>query len=167
MVTHDQTEAFAVADTVAVMNDGQLEQIGPPETLYRQPASPLVARFIGLHNLVAGRVTADGAVTTPLGRFRIADATAARGAPVTVLIRPEAASIAPVTSADPGGPVIAVRVVARLFQGQHYLLRTTAENGITLIFTLPNSTPPPGPGKQIRLRLNPSAMSLMPVPPEV
>ena len=54
MVTHDQAEAFAVADTVAVIHDGQLAQIAPPETLYRRPASPLVARFIGLHNLGRG-----------------------------------------------------------------------------------------------------------------
>jgi len=166
MVTHDQAEAFAVADTVAVIHDGQIAQIAPPETLYRRPASPLVARFIGLHNLVAGRVVADGAVATPLGRFPITDAKAARGAPVTLLIRPEAASIAPVGFADPGGPVIAVRVTARLFQGQHYLLRTTTENGITLIFTLPNSPPPPGPGQQVHLRLNPAAMSLVPDPRE-
>jgi putative spermidine/putrescine transport system ATP-binding protein len=125
-----------------------------------------VARFIGLHNLVAGRVAADGAVATPLGRFPITDAKAARGAPVTLLIRPEAASIAPVGFAGPGGPVIAVRVTARLFQGQHYLLRTTTENGITLIFTLPNSPPPPGPGQQVHLRLNPAAMSLVPDPRE-
>ncbi|MFY9941575.1 MAG: ABC transporter ATP-binding protein [Desulfobacterales bacterium] len=164
MVTHDQAEAFAVADTVAVIDDGRIAQIAPPETLYRQPASPLVARFLGLHNLVAGRVTADGAVATPLGRFRIPGTTAARGAQVTLLIRPEAASLAPVGFADPGAPVIAVRVAARLFQGQHYLLRTTAENGITLIFTLPNTPPPPGPGQQVHLRLNPSAMSLMPDP---
>jgi ABC-type Fe3+/spermidine/putrescine transport system ATPase subunit len=168
MVTHDQAEAFAVADTVAVIDDGRIAQIAPPETLYRQPASPLVARFLGLHNLIAGRVTADGAVATPLGRFRIPGTTTARGAQVTLLIRPEAASLAAAGSfGDPHEALVDARVQARLFQGQHYLLRVTAENGVALIFTLPNSTPPPGAGKPVRLRLDVSAMSLMPGPPEV
>lgn len=167
MVTHDQAEAFAVADTVAVIDDGQIAQIAPPETLYRQPVSPLVARFLGLNNLVAGRVAADGAVATPLGRFQIPGTRAAHGAQVIVLIRPEAASLAAAGGfAGPLEALIDARVQARLFQGQHYLLRATAENGVALVFTLPASTPPPGPGKRVRLRLNVSAMSLMPGPPE-
>ena len=55
-VTHDQAEAFAVADRVAVMNAGRIEQIDTPAAVYAQPASEFVARFLGMPNLIAGTV---------------------------------------------------------------------------------------------------------------
>src|SRR5690606_38784084 len=51
-VTHDQGEAFAVADRVAIMNNGRIEQIGAPLELYRRPRTPFVARFLGMENLL-------------------------------------------------------------------------------------------------------------------
>ncbi|ANH38996.1 Spermidine/putrescine import ATP-binding protein PotA [Nocardioides dokdonensis FR1436] len=56
-VTHDQEEAMTMADTVAVMNAGHIEQMGPPELLYESPATTFVANFLGQSNLVAARVT--------------------------------------------------------------------------------------------------------------
>lgn len=56
-VTHDQEEALAVADRIAVMNGGIIEQIGTPEELYQKPATPFVAEFIGLSNTIVGQVT--------------------------------------------------------------------------------------------------------------
>ena len=64
-VTHDQQEAFAIADRVVIMNAGRIEQVGPPLAVYRQPANPFVARFLGMHNLLPGRV-----LTDPLDRSR-------------------------------------------------------------------------------------------------
>jgi spermidine/putrescine transport system ATP-binding protein len=62
-VTHDQEEAMTMADTVAVMNEGRIEQMGSPEELYEAPASTFVANFLGQSNLVAGSVSGDdGAV---------------------------------------------------------------------------------------------------------
>ena len=58
-VTHDQEEALAIADRVGVMRDGRLEQIGSPEDIYRSPATPFVAEFVGLSNRLPGRVTDD------------------------------------------------------------------------------------------------------------
>src|SRR5438477_5668428 len=60
-VTHDQEEAMAVSDRIAVMNQGSVVQIGTAEDLYHRPASEFVARFVGNVNLVPGRVTSDGA----------------------------------------------------------------------------------------------------------
>ena len=51
-VTHDQQEAFAVADRVIIMHQGRIVQQGTPQAVYRQPASPWVARFLGLSNLI-------------------------------------------------------------------------------------------------------------------
>ena len=86
-VTHDQEEALAVADRVAVMKDGRIEQIGTPEQLYTTPASPFVANFVGLSNrvpaeLVDGTVHLHGERLVPLGAAQPAG-------PVTAYVRPE------------------------------------------------------------------------------
>jgi len=86
-VTHDQEEALAVADRVAVMKEGRIEQIGTPEELYTTPTSPFVADFVGLSNrvpgeLVDGRVTVVGSTLDQLGE-RLPDG------PVTAMVRPE------------------------------------------------------------------------------
>ena len=62
-VTHDQEEAMTMADTVAVMNAGRIEQLGPPEVLYECPATTFVANFLGQSNLVAGRVVGGSGVS--------------------------------------------------------------------------------------------------------
>ena len=64
MVTHDQTEAMAMADRLVLMYDGKVQQIGPPEALHLRPATPFVARFIGGSNIVQGRI--DGMTTLVL-----------------------------------------------------------------------------------------------------
>ncbi|MCM5551578.1 ABC transporter ATP-binding protein [Pleomorphomonas sp. NRK KF1] len=70
-VTHDQNEAMALADQVAVMDRGRLQQLAPPEELFARPASPMVARFVGQGRLLAGDVLASGEGTT---RFRLDNA---------------------------------------------------------------------------------------------
>jgi len=71
VVTHDQAEAFAIADTIAVMDQGEIAQMDTPENLYRQPANPEVARFLGLVNLVRGRVETGSSIATPLGLLHV------------------------------------------------------------------------------------------------
>ena len=89
-VTHDQEEALTMSDRMAVMNDGRIEQMGPPHELYEQPANAFVAGFIGTANLLAAQVTAagiaaGGQVVVPAGSN---DGSPAAG-DVTVSIRPE------------------------------------------------------------------------------
>ncbi|MFF8817450.1 ABC transporter ATP-binding protein [Leucobacter sp. NPDC015123] len=94
-VTHDQEEALAISDRVAVMESGRIAQLGSPEELYRRPASPFVADFVGLSNLVTGVldvrpdgavVRVQGAVIPVLGQAgSIPDA----GTAVTAYVRPE------------------------------------------------------------------------------
>jgi putative spermidine/putrescine transport system ATP-binding protein len=86
-VTHDQEEALAVADRVAVMREGQIEQIGSPEELYTTPATPFVANFVGLSNRVDGEL-ADGFVQVYGERLAVLGETQPDG-PVTAFIRPE------------------------------------------------------------------------------
>ncbi len=121
-VTHDQEEAFAVADRVAVMNRGRMEQIGPPEQVYARPASIFVARFLGLDNLLPAQVdpARPGSVLTPLGPVALL-----RDLPAGdhhLLIRPEAAHLLLDARTPPGGWVLAGTVVARSFRGNVYRL---------------------------------------------
>jgi sn-glycerol 3-phosphate transport system ATP-binding protein len=92
-VTHDQIEAMTMADTIVVMNQGRVEQVGAPAEVYRSPATRFVATFIGspAMNLLPGRVIAPGQVETAGGRleFDAAKFPAEAGLHVEVGIRPE------------------------------------------------------------------------------
>ena len=77
-VTHDQSEALALADRIVVMNHGQIEQVGTPQEIYSRPATPFVAKFVGRSNLIAGTWSADP--FTPAGSTARWDGS--RGAPV-------------------------------------------------------------------------------------
>jgi iron(III) transport system ATP-binding protein len=95
-VTHDQKEALAIGDRIAVMHDGRMLQVGTPEDVYRRPRSRAVASFVGETNLIRGRVAAsdsDGvSVETEVGRWTAARSetfTPESGAEVWVSVRPE------------------------------------------------------------------------------
>ncbi|MBP7686380.1 MAG: ABC transporter ATP-binding protein, partial [Thermoflexales bacterium] len=99
-VTHDQAEAFAVADRVVIMNAGRIEQIGTPVEVYARPASEFVARFLGLPNLIDGTVSSCAAnvavIRTALGHLHITtDRTLKPNQAVMLLIRPDAATLDP------------------------------------------------------------------------
>jgi putative spermidine/putrescine transport system ATP-binding protein len=94
MVTHDQTEAMAMADRLVVMRDGRVQQIGPPEALHLHPANPFVARFIGGSNVVPGRI--DGGtrlLPTNAAPIALAAAYRATGA-ASLAVRPDSIRIA-------------------------------------------------------------------------
>ena len=129
-VTHDQAEAFAVADRVAVMNAGRIEQLDTPQRIFARPATPFVARFLGFQNLLAGTVGEDGTVLTPIGPLRTDSPLPAAGAAVTVLLRPEA------RVAAEGDNRIEGRVTAVLFRGKYYQLWLEM-GGQSLMFELP------------------------------
>jgi iron(III) transport system ATP-binding protein len=126
-VTHDQGEALTVADTVAVMTRGRVLQVAPPELIYAEPATPYVATFVGVANLVPGEVskgvarTRFGAVTIISGRGGRTDGHA------LCLLRPEHFSIeeAPDGPADAGG----WDVIDRRFSGSEILLELRASDG--------------------------------------
>ena len=138
-VTHDQEEAFAIAERVIVMNHGRVAQIGAPEALYAQPADAFVARFLGLDNLLEGQVVSrsDGPrVVTALGDFPAPDG--ARGT-VHVLIRPEVARL------DGGGDlVIEGRLAERSFRGSVLRAILVHPSGVRLTFDFhPRAKLPP------------------------
>jgi spermidine/putrescine transport system ATP-binding protein len=87
-VTHDQEEAMTMADTIAVMNQGRIEQLGSPHELYERPQTAFVANFLGTSNLLAGTIEAPGAVRLHDGTVVQVDTNGATGA-VSVGVRPE------------------------------------------------------------------------------
>ena len=97
-VTHDQEEALAVSDRVAVVDDGRVEQVGGPRALYRRPATRFVAEFIGDNNVFVGDCS-ESPLETEGSTFRVGDATfrlpvdAAPGESVTFCVRPERLSV--------------------------------------------------------------------------
>ena len=94
-VTHDQEEALAMSDTVVVMNEGVIQQIGTPEEIYDEPNNAFVADFIGESNIVDGIMHADGVVEIFRRKFRCVDKGFAPKEPVDVVIRPEDVQIVP------------------------------------------------------------------------
>ncbi|MFZ1466441.1 MAG: ABC transporter ATP-binding protein [Anaerolineae bacterium] len=164
-VTHDQQEAFAIADQVLIMSQGQIVQRGAPEAVYQQPANRFVAQFLGLSNLIAGRwaVGPQGAVLqTDLGPLRLSLAlsdAAQAGDAVMLLIRPEAAAIVPIRASGPN--IVHGQVLRRTFRGGHYAIEFQAEGLATpLQLELPLAEAVMG-GAHLSLALAPSALTLI------
>jgi iron(III) transport system ATP-binding protein len=129
-VTHDQIEALALSDRIAVMHEGQILQLAPPKEVYEQPASPFVADFIGTSNFFSGEVAdADGAgdVTARLAdgqmlRVRSA-AGVSRGQTVTIAVRPEKIDLLPPDAGAPeheGDNILSATVRERSYLGARY-----------------------------------------------
>jgi len=156
-VTHDQEEAFALANRVVVMRDGRVVQQGTPEAVYRRPASAWVARFLGLTNLLPAVVVGPEEVETCLGRLRVEDTERLeRGAEATLLVRPEAARPGP----GEVNPVTGV-VKERTFRGGHYRLLLDCPPEVKLTLEWPSGPSVPGVGEEIRFHLDPAGMVVL------
>ena len=161
-VTHDQAEAFAVADRVAVMNEGRIQQSDRPEELYLKPVNETVARFLGFENLVPARVAAGGGVESVCGKWFPDGELPSPGREVTLLIRPEAVEkFLDPASSETGENSIEGTIVERFFQGRYYRIQLETEAGVRLVFDLPNHPPPPKTGVRLRLILNPAAIMVL------
>ncbi len=162
-VTHDQAEAFAIADRVVVMNNGRVEQDGSPTDLYRQPATPFVARFLGMDNLIDGEIIAVNPfrVRTAIGEFRVVSKATAGNEKIgsienscTLLIRPEAARLA--APEETGGEnVVDGRLQSVSFRGR-FQIATIAFTGTDVLFKfeLDTAVTLPSVGSIIRIAIN-------------
>jgi ABC-type Fe3+/spermidine/putrescine transport system ATPase subunit len=157
-VTHDQEEAFAIADCVAIMRAGEVVQIGTPEALYRHPGSAWVARFLGLTNLLDARVIEQGQVETALGGLEVKDTAPGyrAGQRTQLLIRPEAAQLT-----GDGPNRLDVEVVERSFRGGYYQLDVRHRSSVVLTFNFSANADLPETGTELALSLDPQGLTLL------
>ena len=114
-VTHDQEEALTMSDTIAVMNDGKILQIGTPEDIYNEPKNAFVANFIGESNIIDGTMHQDCVVSFANNQFDCVDKGFAANEAVDVVIRPEDIRI----TAPEKGQLTGI-VSQIIFKGVHY-----------------------------------------------
>jgi putative spermidine/putrescine transport system ATP-binding protein len=147
-VTHDQDEALAIADRVAVIFGGRLEQIAPPAELYERPRTARVADFVGLSNHIRG--IARGRTAMVLDTELPLLEGSATGGQVTVLIRPEAIDLEP----DPAGPG---RVAAVSFLGSIARARVELGDGTSILAQMSSAEVTRfRPGDAVRICLKPT-----------
>jgi len=114
-VTHDQEEALSMSDTVVVMANGHIQQIGTPVDIYNEPVNAFVADFIGESNIIDGVMLADLKVKFARHTFTCVDKGFAPGEAVDIVIRPEDVDVVPVNSGNLNGVVSGVT-----FKGDYY-----------------------------------------------
>jgi len=158
-VTHDQEEAFAISDRVALMRAGEIVQSGSPQALYRHPDSTWVAHFLGLTNLLQALVVGPHTVETPIGVLEVQETGAESdggGGRYQLLIRPEAARLA-----ASGPNRVLLQVVDCSFRGMHWQLDARHESGIALNFTFSAGVEVPARGEELTLSLDPDGLILL------
>jgi len=141
-VTHDQEEAMTMADTIAVMSNGRIEQLGTPAELYEQPRTAFVAGFLGKSNLLAATVAGDGLVRLTDGSELRARTNGERGA-ISIGVRPEKISLGDGGANRVAGTVtesayigVATELVVRTPVGELTVFHQNVEAG--------GAAPPPG-----------------------
>ena len=176
-VTHDQEEALALSDRIAVMDRGKVEQLGTPEELYDAPRTLFVAGFIGTSNLLPGTVgTIDGGVATVHlagGEMALARSRdAAPGYEVDLAIRPEAIVLSvgdasgdsDAAADDGGGPGLEARVLQSAYLGVSVSHQVRTRGGATLTVVVPRGQARPGIGDAVRISWRAADAMVLPRP---
>jgi iron(III) transport system ATP-binding protein len=157
-VTHDQSEALALSDRIAVIDQGRITQIGTPHDIYFRPANPFVARFVGATNLLAGRLVgaADGRGEVEVLGGRHIRCLVPQGiadpAAVSVSIRPESISLVAAGAGNGNGPAncLAGRISGVTFLGAACRVDVVSD-GVSLHVTAPADMPLPADGEVLLL----------------
>jgi spermidine/putrescine transport system ATP-binding protein len=173
-VTHDQEEALALSDRIAVMDRGRVEQLGSPEELYDRPHSRFVAGFIGTTNLLEAVVER---VDGPVAVVRLADGerglakagAAAGGDTVDVAIRPEAIHLEPANPGDPppsdtSGMALGGEILQSAYLGTAVSFRVRTVGGETLAVVVPRGHQRFGIGDAVRVRWHADDAMVLPRP---
>ena len=128
-VTHDQEEALTLSDTIVVMSEGKIQQIGTPMDIYNEPTNAFVADFIGESNILNGTMIKDGEVTFAGHTFECVDKGFGENMPVDVVIRPEDIYIFDVSDAAQ----LKGKVTSCIFKGVHFEMLVQTEEGFELM----------------------------------
>lgn len=148
-VTHDQEEAFGLADRIVIMRDGAVAQEGTPEEVWHAPADEWVARFLGFDNITDATIS-DGFATTGFGSFPVAGDVSGHH---LLVIRPDGFVLAPAGN-------VRGKVLTRSFRGGHYRLQVETSGGTILEMEL-DEHPVPTVDQTVTLAINPDAVVVL------
>lgn len=151
-VTHDQEEALTMSDTIVVMNEGEIQQIGSPQDIYNEPKNAFVADFIGESNIINGMMHQDYQVEFAGRVHTCVDKGFGVMKPVDVVLRPEDISLV-----DPDQSEIVGTIESVVFKGVHYEIEVQADENYWLIHTTRFAEP----GQRVGLRFEPNDIHIM------
>ncbi|MBQ8894910.1 MAG: polyamine ABC transporter ATP-binding protein [Clostridia bacterium] len=151
-VTHDQEEALTMSDTVVVMKDGLIQQIGTPEDIYNEPTNPFVADFIGESNILPGTMLKDYLVEFEGVEFPCVDAGFGENVAVDVVVRPEDIKIR-----EPEEEALHGVVETVTFKGVHYEMMVRSANYLWKIHSITCREP----GTKIGMKIIPEYIHIM------
>ena len=152
-VTHDQEEALTMSDTIVVMKDGEIQQMGTPVDIYNEPENAFVADFIGESNIIDGIMKRDLLVNFSGKDFVCVDKGFDENEPVDVVIRPE--DIKFVSNPDDG--MLAGRVESVIFKGVHYEMKIVSDGYAWTV----HSTAMAPKGTEVGLNIFPDEIHIM------
>ena len=153
-VTHDQGEALTLSDTIVVMNEGKIQQIGTPTDIYNEPVNSFVADFIGESNILNGTMICDRKVSFIGHDFDCVDEGFGENVPVDVVIRPEDVII----SDKKEGAQFTGKVKSCAFKGVHYEMYVDTDSGNELQI---QDYDPFEPGTEVGMSINPDDIQVM------
>lgn len=152
-VTHDQEEALTMSDTIVVMNQGYIQQMGTPEQIYNEPENAFVADFIGESNIVPGIMLRDELVEIFGARFACVDKGFGINKPVDVVIRPEDIDLV-----EPANGTLTGICTHLIFKGVHYEMEVTTPDGFEWLVHSTDMCPV---GKEVGIRVDPFDIQIM------
>lgn len=152
-VTHDQEEALVMSDTIVVMNQGYIQQMGSPEQIYNEPENAFVADFIGESNIVDGIMIQDELVEIFGAKFPCVDKGFGRNKPVDVVIRPEDIDLV-----KPEDGTLTGVVTHLIFKGVHYEMEVTTPNGFEWLVHSTDMFPV---GQEVGIHIEPFEIQIM------
>lgn len=154
-VTHDQEEALTMSDTVVVLNQGYIQQIGTPESIYNEPENAFVADFIGDSNIIGATMIRDRLVEILGARFDCVDTGFGENKPVDVVIRPEDVELV-----APEEGIIHGTLTHSIFKGVHYEMEVMA-NGFEWLVQSTKMVPV---GTKVGIKVDPFNIQIMKKP---
>ncbi len=154
-VTHDQEEALTMSDTIVVLREGVIQQIGTPQDIYNEPKNAFVADFIGESNILPGVMLRDYLVRFNGREYACVDFGFGDGQDVDVVVRPEDVDIIPVAQVNGNGMAGVVKSV--LFMGVHYEIQVDVGDFTWMVHT----TDLVNAGERVGLEILPDAIHIM------
>ena len=151
-VTHDQEEALSMSDTVVVMNNGEIQQIGSPTDIYNEPENRFVAGFIGESNIIEGIMIRDFLVEFDGFRFECVDKGFKDNEDIEVVLRPEDMDVV-----EPEAGKVSGTIISKVFMGVHYEYLVETKNRNYKVHTTENYEI----GKKVGLTIDPFDIQVM------